>query len=136
MLVDVRLHPKDQGRGTYDVQLRGVPGRRHIARLYPKDQGRGIHDVQLRPANLIVAVVAGGGGFPTQFAGLRTFYGAAVKELCLVAQADAPTGMGGGLFINKNGTTYSVYLVETTDPNASNVRISTTTGTKAVRLKT
>jgi hypothetical protein len=76
------------------------------------------------------------GIFPTQYAGLRTFYGGTVKELCLVAQADAPAGLGGEMFINKSGTTYSVYLVETTDPNASSVRINTTTGTKAVRLKT
>lgn len=74
--------------------------------------------------------------FPTQFAGLRTFYGGTVKELCLVAVADAPTGMGGRLLVNKNGTTLCVYLVETTDPNASSVRVQTTAGTKSIRLKT
>jgi hypothetical protein len=75
-------------------------------------------------------------GFPTQYAGLRTFYGAVVKELCLVAIADAPTGMGGVIKIDKNGTLYAAYLVETNDANASNVRVKTATGTKAVRLKT
>lgn len=74
--------------------------------------------------------------FPTQFFGFRTFYNAAVREFSLVAEADAPTGMGGVLKIDKNGTKYAVYLVETTDPNASNVRIQTTTGIKALRLKT
>jgi hypothetical protein len=67
---------------------------------------------------------------------LRVFYGGTVKSLCLVAQADAPTGMGGRLLIDKNGTTLAVYLVETTDPNASSVRVRTSTGAKSVRLKT
>jgi len=76
------------------------------------------------------------GGFPAQFAGLRIFYSAAVRELCLVAEADAPPGMGGVIKINKNGTNYVVYLVETADPNASSVRVKTSTGIKSVRLKT
>lgn len=75
-------------------------------------------------------------GFPTQFSGFRTFYSGAVKELCIVAEADANTGMGGVLKIDKNGTKYAVYLVETTDPDASHVYIRTSTGTKAIRLKT
>ena len=76
------------------------------------------------------------GGFPTQFAGLRVYYNGAVRELCLVATADEPTGMGGVLRVDKNGTTYAVYLVETSDGDASHVRIRTSTGTKALRLKT
>lgn len=74
--------------------------------------------------------------FPTQFAGLRTYYNSAVRELCLVAEADAPSGMGGVLKVDKNGTKYAVYLVETSDGDASNVRVRTSTGTKAIRLKT
>ncbi len=73
---------------------------------------------------------------PTQFFGLRAYYGSAVHDLCLVAEADAPTGMGGVVKIDKNGTTYAAYLVETADPDASPVRIKTTTGVKAIRLKT
>lgn len=73
--------------------------------------------------------------FPTQFSGLRYYLGT-VKELCLVAEADAPSGMGGAWKIRKGGTTYAVYLVETSDPNASQMRLRTTTGTKAARLKT
>ena len=76
------------------------------------------------------------GGFPTQFSGLRTFYNSAVRELCLVAEGDAPSGMGGVLKVDKNGTKYAVYLVETSDGDASNIRIRTSTGTKAIRLKT
>jgi len=76
------------------------------------------------------------GGFPTQFAGLRTFDNAAMRELCLVAEADGAAGMGGIPKINKGGTKYAVYLVETSDPNASHVRIRTSAGTKAIRLKT
>ena len=95
------------------------------------------HDFRVRTyAGPIIVVSGGGGGFPTQFDGLRTFYGGVVKSLCLVAVADAPSGMGGQLFIDKNGTTFCIYLVETTDPNASSVRIRTTSGTKAIRLKT
>ena len=72
-------------------------------------------------------------GFPTQFAGLRFFKGS-VQELSLVALADAPTG--NQWRINKNGTDYAVYLVDTTDPNASHVRVQTSSGVKAARLKT
>jgi hypothetical protein len=42
----------------------------------------------------------------------------------------------GSLRLSKGGVTYSVYLVETSDPNASRVRLQTTTGTKAIRIKT
>lgn len=77
-----------------------------------------------------------GDTFPAQFAGLRTFYDGSVQELCLVAEADAPTGMGGVLKIRKGGTNYAIFLVETSDPEASNVRISTSAGIKAIRLKT
>src|SRR3990170_4101410 len=66
---------------------------------------------------------AGKPSFPAQFSGLRTYYSGAVKELCLVAEADAPAGMGGVMKIDKNGTKYAVYLVETTDVVASFVRI-------------
>jgi|GEM_PF-2704971 len=71
--------------------------------------------------------------FPTQFAGLRYFLGT-VKELCLVALGDAPAGPQWR--IRKGGTDYAVYLVDTTDPNASQVRIETGAGVKAARLKT
>ena len=71
--------------------------------------------------------------FPAQFAGLRYFLGT-VKELCLVALADAPAGPQWR--INRGGTDYAVYLVDTTDPNASQVRIDTGAGIKAARLKT
>lgn len=77
-----------------------------------------------------------GSTFPTQFAGLRTFYGGVVVDLCLVAESDAPGSMGGVLKLDKNGTLYAVYLVDPSDPNASSVRIETTTGVQSVRLKT
>ena len=70
--------------------------------------------------------------FPTQYAGLRYYHGT-VKELCLVAVADAPIPVWR---ISKNSMIYAVYLVDTTDPNASTVRIRTASGTKAARLKT
>lgn len=73
------------------------------------------------------------GAFPVQIAGLRYFLGV-MRELCLVALADAPPG--DQWRIRKNGTDYAVYLVDTTDPNASQVRIQTSAGLKAARLKT
>lgn len=73
------------------------------------------------------------GDFPTQYAGLRYFLGT-VKELALVALADAPAG--DQWRIRKGGTDYAVYLVDTTDPNASQIRIQTSEGVKAARLKT
>lgn len=78
------------------------------------------------------------GGFPTQYSGLR-YWDAGIAdrvELCLVAEADAPSGMGGVLKIRKGGVTYAVYLVETSDPSATPVRIKTIAGIKAIRVKT
>ena len=72
--------------------------------------------------------------FPTQYPGLRVYYGGAVRSLCLVAVADAPTG--DTPMLRKGGTTYAVYLVDTADPNASSVRLRTNDGTKAIRLLT
>lgn len=83
-----------------------------------------------------VRLPGGTGGFPTQFAGLRTWHSGALLELCLVATADAPAGMGGQPRVRKGGVTYAVYLVATTDPQASPVRIRTSTGVKAIRKKT
>lgn len=77
-----------------------------------------------------------GGGFPAQFFGLKAFFQSAIKDLCLVAEADAPTGMGGVFKVRKGAVNYAIYLVETTDPNASPIRVRTSTGTKAIRLKT
>jgi len=74
--------------------------------------------------------------FPTQIFGLKAYYNAAVHDLCLVNLADAPPGMGGVIRIDKNGTSYVVYLVEIGDLNATPIRVSTATGIKAVRVKT
>lgn len=71
--------------------------------------------------------------FPTQYAGLRYFHGS-VKELCLVAVNDAPAG--DQWRIRKGATTYAVYLVDPADPDASEIRIETSTGIRAARLKT
>lgn len=79
---------------------------------------------------------AAAGGFPTQYSGLKGRKSAATIDLCLVLEADGATGMGGIPKLLKGGVEYAVYLVETTDPNASPFRIRTTTGTKAIRLKT
>ena len=74
--------------------------------------------------------------FPAQFDGLRVFFHSVVNSLCLVAEADAPAGMGGVVKIVKGATNYAVYLVDTADVNATPVRINTTVGIKAVRIKT
>lgn len=176
---DVTLRPRDGSQGADDGQLyRRVPD--YLARLYPRDESRGTFDVQLRAANLIIAEAVApptgplGGfiglldfigykvgktsavssgfkglldfigysvgqlatGFPTQYFGLKVYYNGAVRDLCLVAIADAPAGMGAVPRISKGGVTYAVYLVETGDTDATPVRVKTTTGTKAVRRKT
>lgn len=74
--------------------------------------------------------------FPAQFLGLKAYYQGAVKDLCLVAEADAPAGMGGVIKLDKGGTLYAVYLVETSDPDASPIYVQTAAGTKAIREKT
>lgn len=79
---------------------------------------------------------AGGPAFPTQFAGFKVRKAGVTIELCMVATADAPTGMGGQLRVRRTADTVALYLVETADPNASPVRVQTATGIKAVRLKT
>lgn len=94
------------------------------------------NDVSLSAARTYPVVSSGGAAFPTQYDGLRAYYGGSVKSLCLVAEADAPSGMGGVWKIRKGGTMYAAYLVETNDANATPVRVRTSTGTKAVRLKT
>jgi hypothetical protein len=54
--------------------------------------------------------------------------------LCMVATADAPAG--NQFRINKNGTTYAVYLVSTGDSNTSKIRVRTSSGTMSIRLQT
>ena len=77
-----------------------------------------------------------GVSFPVQYDGFYIKKDAGSVALCLVATADAPVGMGGQPRFYKGGVTYCIYLVETSDTHASPVRMQTTTGTKAVRLKT
>ena len=129
---DVRLYPTGLD-GANDVRLREVtrsvdPPENDVW-LYATGQD-GANDVRLYPYEFSA------GGFPTQFFGLRCYDGAAVVDLCLVAVADAPGGMGGVPRVQKGGTTYAVYLVETSDPNASKVRMQTSAGAKSIRLKT
>lgn len=76
------------------------------------------------------------GDFPVQFAGVRLWHNGAVVELCMVATADAPAGMGGQPRISHGGTTYALYLVETADGEASPARLVTSAGTKSIRNKT
>jgi hypothetical protein len=234
MHIDVVLRPRDDSRDAPDAQLYSGARGEGIVRLHPRDEGRGTYDVQLRATSLdtaeapsadgigvgssggvasatsvgaalvsvggvangtsaatgIGAVFADGVGvstgaatvtgaatahtdgvgassgtgtatgtsttsvsstasasgtsvasassdaFPIQFFGLKAYYGAAVHDLCLVATANAPTGMGGAIRINKNGVFYAIYLVEISDINATPIRIQTSTGIKAIRVKT
>ena len=80
--------------------------------------------------------LVGGASFPKQYLGLRVFYGAATHDLCLVDAGDAPSGMGATFHIQTSAGLFAAYLVDTGDANASNVRIKTTAGVKAIRLKT
>ena len=74
--------------------------------------------------------------FPTQYAGFTVQKTSGTIELCLVATTDGAIGMGGVPMVSKGGVTYALYLVETSDSNASPVRIQTSAGVKSVRLKT
>ncbi|GAI89678.1 unnamed protein product [marine sediment metagenome] len=53
-----------------------------------------------------------------------------------MASGDGKTGMGGIPKFRKGGVTYDTYLVETTDDNASAVRIKTSAGIKSIRKYT
>lgn len=129
MSINVYLWP---GSGT-DVYLR--PTRSNLIDVYLFAGAPSPTDVYLRREGRPLDYIAPPPppSFPTQYAGLRFFKGT-VRELCLVAVSDAPAG--DRLTINKNGTLYAVYLVDTTDPNASPIRVHTNDGTKAIRLKT
>lgn len=93
-------------------------------------------DIVSRPAVYYQSAAVGAPAFPAQYEGLRIWYSADAHDLCLVDIADAPSGMGGVPRIRKNGVTYAIYLVDTTDGNASPVRIKTSAGVKSVRLRT
>lgn len=74
-------------------------------------------------------------GIAAATTGLRLKKGdGTIIELLLVAAGSGASGMGGVPKIQKNGTNYDIYLVETTDPKAGPVRIKTTSGVKASRL--
>lgn len=128
---DVRLYSTGLD-GANDVRLydvtRSVDSPQNDVWLYSTGLD-GVNDVRLYPYQFD----ASPGGFPTQYLGLKAYYHAAVQDLCLVAEADAPAGMGGVIKISKGGSLYAVYLVETTDPDASPVRVQTSAGTKAIR---
>lgn len=74
--------------------------------------------------------------FPPQFFGLRGRTMLATVDLCLVDLTNAPSGLGGSIRIQKPDGAYAIYLVPTTDPNASPFRVATADGVKAVRLLT
>ena len=93
-------------------------------------------DEKLRRARLDRIVVDDVVIFPAQFFGFKIRGNAATLDICLVAIADAPAGVGGQWRVATSGATRVVYLVETSDPNASPLRIKTGTGVKSARLKT
>ncbi len=70
------------------------------------------------------------------FGGIRVLGPVGVIEVGIVEVANAPSGMGGVLMACVSpGVVRAVVLVETGDPEASPVRVRTTTGTKALRLR-
>jgi hypothetical protein len=125
--INIYLWP---GSGA-DVYLR--PDRSWSIDVYLAAGAPNPADVYLRQEGRPNIAAVAAPSFPTQYAGLR-FYKGTVQELCLVALADAPTG--NQIRIRKGGTDYAAYLVDTSDGNASAVRVRTSAGTKAIRLKT
>lgn len=77
-----------------------------------------------------------GSSFPTQYPGLRIWHSGAVVSLCVVATGDAPTGLGGQPRIYMDGVVRALYLVATSDPDASPVRMRVGGVTRAVRRLT
>jgi hypothetical protein len=133
-MLSVVLRP----RSTIGADVALYPGQieTNDVRLFAASSAWGPYDVRLRPRLPDAPLSPTVSTFPTQFSGLRAYYGGSVRDLCLVAVADAPIGMGGVPRIRKGGTDYAVYLVETSDSNASPIRIRTSAGTKAIRAKT
>ncbi len=72
----------------------------------------------------------------TQYPGFDVFYANVLRPLCLVPEDSVANDMGGIVKMRLGGVNYGVFLVETDDDYASNVHVQTTTGIKAVRLKT
>lgn len=122
-----------RGIGNDVFADRGLPGFTDVYSYAAAGVG---NDVFAYRQRYDISDVVEGPVFPTQFFGVRVRKTASTIDLCLVAEADAPSGMGGVPKLNKNGTIYALYLVETGDANASPVRIQTSAGTKAIRLKT
>ena len=58
------------------------------------------------------------------------------QELCLVEAGQGSGEMGGIPKLRKGSQTYDLHLVEASDPDASPVRLGTSTGTKAIRRGT
>ncbi len=56
------------------------------------------------------------------------------RQLAIVSTGGGMEGFGGIPVIRKGGVNYDVFLVEVTDPRASQVSLETTTATKAVML--
>lgn len=119
--------PPPRVRSTgFLVALRVMPGRPKPAPAPPQRQ----YDTFYVPL-----VESAPPAFPTQYAGFRIETTTTVIDLCLVAIADTPTGFGQWRF-QTSADTKGVYLVDTTDPNASGLRVQTAAGVKAMRKKT
>jgi hypothetical protein len=73
---------------------------------------------------------------PAFVLGLRGQAASGTVDLAMVAEGDGQSGMGGVPKIVKGGAVYDLYLVETTDPDASPFRVQTSAGVKAIRLAT
>ncbi len=67
---------------------------------------------------------------------LRIRIGSSTYALCLVSNGNGNPNMGGIPHVQRGGTTYDIYLVETNDPYASPARMRTSGGTKAIRYFT
>ena len=132
--VDVNITLYDMVAASPDIVIRALPAAptAPLVDLF-------IYVTPATKTDIIIGdptVVRPTSGFPTQFSGFKVRKTGSTIELCLVATADAPAGMGGQLRVRKGGVTYALYLVEVGDSNASPVRIRTSTGIKSIRLKT
>lgn len=74
--------------------------------------------------------------FPPQFGGFKMRTSSGTVELCMVARGNGNPNITDKLRTQKGSTIYDLYLVETSDINASSVHIKTSQGIKAIRKKT
>ena len=115
----------DRPGGSPDLLIETADGAFWNGSDYPSTGGTCMGD----PSNGTRGVIAANAAEAESMCGMCDDGRVTYKEVAADNRLGAP-------MVRKNGVTYAVYLVETTDPDASPIRVRTTTGIKAIRQKT